>query len=373
MFEVTHDSIWDYFRGPGRPFAAAFGLQDNDWSQSKAETLAWGVSNVVIRVESPRGPFVVKQSRAQLRTKIDWFSRLDRIWREVDVLKTLLACTPAGSVPQFNWEDRENYLYIMEAVDADHRVWKAELLAGRVDPSVAATLGEWLAQVHRATSQRPDLLERLGDREVFDELRLDPFYRYVATHEERVQSELQSLIADSLARQDCLVLADFSPKNILLTSDRAVVVDFETGHFGDPGFDLGFFLSHVLLKTVRNRRVIEPMPEGASSGPRFHDFLNLAQRFWSTYVATLQQAPVPEWAKSSTQTPDFEAQCVRHLAACMLARIDGKSRVDYLHETDIPIVRAYCHSLLHDRVPLMAQAFARLTESVMSEHSARRD
>lgn len=364
MFEVTEDTIWEYLDGPGSAFTKHWWIDSDDWPHSTAQTLAWGVSNVVIRVESPRGPFVVKQSRAQLRTKIDWFSRLDRIWREVDVLKTLLACAPRDSVPDFYWEDRDNYLYIMEAVDAGHRVWKADLLEGRVDSAVAVTLGKWLAQVHRETTDRADLREQLGDREVFDELRLDPFYRYVATHEASVQSELQSLIADSLARQDCLVLADFSPKNILLTDERAIVVDFETGHYGDPGFDLGFFLSHVLLKTARNRRVIETDAIAAQRGPRYREFLALARDFWSIYIATLQHAPAPNWASSSEHVPAFEEQCVRHLAACMLARIDGKSRVDYLHETDIPIVREFCHSLLHDRVPQMIAAFERLERTL---------
>lgn len=360
MFEVHQDTIWDYFRGPGREWAARSGFADLDWDHSTAQTLAWGVSNVVIRVESPRGPFVLKQSRAQLRTQIDWFSRLDRIWREVEVLQTLLACAPDGSVPKFLFEDRENYLYLMEAVDAQHRVWKADLLAGQIDHSVAVTLGHWLAQVHRGTTQREDLRARLSDRIVFDELRLDPFYRYVAHSDQRVQTELESLIEDSLARQDCLVLADFSPKNILLTSHQPVVVDFETGHYGDPGFDLGFFLSHVLLKTVRNRRVLDDAATIASSAPRFAEFMAIAHSFWSTYVAALNAVPAPDWSSPSRHAPNFEAQCVRHLAACMLARIDGKSRVDYLHETDLPIVREFCHSLLHERVPLMASAFERL-------------
>jgi len=360
MFEVNQDTIWDYFQGPGREWWQRVGFRSGDWKHSTAQTLAWGVSNVVIRVESPRGPFVLKQSRAQLRTKIDWFSRLDRIWREVEVLQVLLDCTPKGSVPQFLFEDRANYLYVMEAVDADHRVWKADLLAGQVDQTVAVTLGKWLAQVHRGTTGRAELQTRLSDREVFDELRLDPFYRYVAQNDQRVRNELESLIEHSLARQDCLVLADFSPKNILLTSQRPVVVDFETGHYGDPGFDLGFFLSHVLLKTVRNRRVQNDVSDVASPTPRCAEFMAIAHSFWSTYIAALSAAPAPGWSNPSKHVPNFEAQCVRHLAACMLARIDGKSRVDYLHETDLPIVREYCHSLLHDRVSLMAMALERL-------------
>src|SRR5580698_139817 len=52
--------------------------------------LAGGVSNMVLLVERTRDPeasFVVKQARRQLRTRQPWFSRLERIWREVEVLE----------------------------------------------------------------------------------------------------------------------------------------------------------------------------------------------------------------------------------------------------------------------------------------------
>ena len=42
--------------------------------------------------------------------------------------------------------------------------------------------------------------------------------------------------------------ADFSPKNLLVFPGGLMMVDFETGHYGDPAFDLGFFLSHLVLK-----------------------------------------------------------------------------------------------------------------------------
>ena len=64
--------------------------------------LPGGVSNQVLYVsllERPGADFVLKQSRAQLRVPDPWHSRLDRIWREVDVLKVcqrVLATPPTG-------------------------------------------------------------------------------------------------------------------------------------------------------------------------------------------------------------------------------------------------------------------------------------
>jgi 5-methylthioribose kinase len=269
-----------------------------------------------------------------LRTKIDWFSQLDRIWREVDVLKTLETLLPAGAVPRVLSEDRDNYLFTMEAIDADHRVWKADLLDGVFDSSIAETLAGHLAAIHRGSTGNAEIAERIREQTVFDELRLDPFYRYVAQTCPRFEAPLTSLIERTTQRKDCLVLADFSPKNILLTSGGPVIVDFETGHYGDPGFDIGFFLSHLLLKTVRHH---ERVPKAIAP----------AKRFWSVYCGELSIMPAPEWLKAGRRDPTFERQSIEHLAACMLARVDGKSRVDYLTESWQPdFVRDFCDDLL---------------------------
>lgn len=315
MLELGPDNLIDYLRDTDR-------LSPDVALRSSAEILSGGVSNVVMRVSVPDGEdFVVKQSRAQLRTQAAWFSQPERIWRERDVLKVLSRVTPPGLVPKLLFEDRDNFLFSMEAIPREHLVWKSCLLDGEADPSIARRLGEVLATIHARTVGDADLRERLGDRTIFDELRLDPFYRFVAEREPELRPPLERLIDETLATQVCLVLGDFSPKNILLVPSEAglhgerprlVLVDFETGHFGDPAFDLGFFLSHLLLKTIKHAR-------------RADEYLELARAFWSAYREELD--------KSQTRIPGevaLEDRTVCHLAACMKARVDGKSTVDYL-------------------------------------------
>ena len=56
----------------------------------RIERLAGGVSNEVLFVaieNRPGADFVLKQAREQLRVEAEWFSRVDRIWREVAVLR----------------------------------------------------------------------------------------------------------------------------------------------------------------------------------------------------------------------------------------------------------------------------------------------
>src|SRR5205807_7645898 len=133
-----------------------------------------------------------------------------------------------------------------------HAVWKQLLLSGRADAGVARRAGTYLAAIHRQTAQRPDLAAQFGDTSIFVELRVDPFYRRIADVSPEAAPHIDRLIAEMFSMPLCLVHADFSPKNVLIAGDRISLVDFETAHYGDPAFDLGFFLSHLLLKSVRH-------------------------------------------------------------------------------------------------------------------------
>ncbi len=306
MFELSADNVVKYLIRTGRLAAG---------TAATAQPLAWGVSNLVLRVEPvDQPPLVIKQARPQLRTKVEWFSRCERIYREADVLRALLPVLPAGAVPHVLFEDREHYILALEAIRPDHVVWKQSLLEGRLDFDVAKRLGEYLGLIHRETADRPESLPDANDWSLFDELRIDPFYRWIARVHPLIATAVNDLIDDMRRHRVCLVHADFSPKNVLVHGDGVSLVDFETGHYGDPAFDLGFFLSHLLLKSLR-------------WGAPLTDWRRLVTVFWSCYRVTVDGGG--RHTVSSTATT---SRGVRHLAGCLLARIDGKSTVDYLTE-----------------------------------------
>lgn len=297
-------------------------------AEVRVETLAWGVSNIVLRVSAERAvagcaagegtspafaDFILKQSRAQLRTPDPWFSRLDRIYREVDVLHTLGGILPQGTVPVVLFEDRANYLFAMTAAPRDHRVWKERLLHGEFDRAVAERLGRILGRVHAETARRFEMCDRFRDTTVFEELRIDPFYRRIAALFPEFEPTITRTISESLTRPCALVLADFSPKNVLVWDDGLMLVDFETGHAGDPAFDLGFFLSHLLLKAILHAN-------------RFDEMAALTEKFLAEYRIELAGFPTGHPLHLEALVP----RVWRHLALCMWARIDGTSKVDYL-------------------------------------------
>lgn len=306
MWELTAENAVDYLRTHGH------------WPRTAAATampLAWGVSNLVLRIDGPTHPsMVLKQSQPQLRTKIEWRSRCERIYREADILNALAPLLPRGAVPQVIFQDRERYVLGLEAIRADHTVWKAALLRGEIELSVGSTLGDYLGTIHRDTAGRDDLLPDSADWSLFDELRIDPFYRWIARVHPQLQQPVDRMLADMAAHRVCLVLADFSPKNVLVHADGVSLVDFETGHYGDPAFDLGFFLSHLLLKSLRERNQLA-------------EWQRLIVTFWNRYREVVDQAGNHLVWSAATST-----RAVSHLAGCLLARIDGKSPVDYLIE-----------------------------------------
>jgi 5-methylthioribose kinase len=309
----------------------------------RVRRLSGGVSNEVLYVErrdAPGGDFVLKQARPQLRVPDPWYCSVERIWREVETLRVCSRVLGAVSqqaadgrtfaVPGLLFEDRENYLFAMSAAPP-HEVWKQRLLAGRVEPEIAAACGRMLAALHAGTWRDAQLAGPLGDRSFFDDLRIDPYYRRVAEVHPDLQPAIAALIDSLEANCLCLVHGDFSPKNLLVDEAGGVtLVDFEVGHLGDPAFDLGFFLSHLTLKAFW-------------SGPRFGEYLTLTDAFWRTYREGMSDAAADD------ELRDLTARAVRNFAGCLLARIDGKSRVEYLTDESLRDgVRRCARSLLLD-------------------------
>jgi aminoglycoside phosphotransferase (APT) family kinase protein len=298
MLELTAANAADYLRARGRIGAGPVAVEE----------LGGGVSNVVLRVRTADGALVLKQSRRQLRTRDAWFSDLDRVFREEAVMRALHPLAPAV-VPEVLFSDRENYVFAMRSAPDGAAVWKADLLAGRVDPAVGERVGAVLGRLHDAAARDPSLVAPFADRTVFVQLRVDPFYRRVQERRPEAAHAVAPLIDGLLRSREALCHGDYSPKNILTHGDGFTLVDYETAHQGDPAMDLGFFLSHVLLKAAHR-----PAARRA--------YFDLTQAFWRGYHSAAAYAPAGELVR----------RAVGHCGVCLLARIDGTSPVDYLPE-----------------------------------------
>jgi 5-methylthioribose kinase len=273
---------------------------------------------------------VLKQSRPQLRTREAWFSDIDRIWRERDVMVALRPLLPAGAVPEVLASDPDNYAFLMSHAPEPFCNWRVTLLAGEVDLALGERAGALLGGIHGETLARPTEFERFAEATVFAQLRIDPFYRRVRERRPEVAAVVTSLIDDLTAGSKfALCHGDFSPKNLLAHAAGFTLVDYETAHWGDPSFDLGFFLSHLLLKAAHR------------PGQR-SDFFALTRAFWKGYAAS----PMGRFKPSAA----LLGQGILHLGACLLARIDGTSPAPYLtDEAKREAVRRLGRRLLLER------------------------
>jgi 5-methylthioribose kinase len=272
--------------------------------------LGGGISNVVLLVETGEQSFILKQSLSRLRVKDQWLADRSRIFREMESLIDTSLILPEGSVPEVLWADRANYLFAMTAVRG--LCWKNELMAGRIDSAIAARAGSLLGHLIRETWASDALRAKYGDLKAFEQLRIDPYYRTIAARHPDVRAQVVSVIEEMGQRRFCLVHGDFSPKNILASGDRVALIDFEVVHFGDPSFDIAFCLSLLLLGWFYQTALRKEREQ-------------VARAFFDAVRTTL-----PPQAASF-----FEKATLRHLGCLMLARIDGKSPVEYLPEESI--------------------------------------
>jgi aminoglycoside phosphotransferase (APT) family kinase protein len=308
--------------------AAAY-LREKGWigdGPAVVEALGGGVSNLVLRVETPTQLFILKQSRPQLRTRDAWFSDVARVFREQETMEALSALLP-GVVPAVLHSDRDNYVFTMSHAPHDSAVWKEQLLAGVVEAERGEEAGHILGRIHEASAADPARFERFAERTVFEQLRIEPYYVRIQERHSEVASAVAPLVERMRSAREALCHGDFSPKNLLAHAGGFTLVDYETAHFGDPAMDLGFFLSHLLLKAVK----------------RFDErerYFELTREFWRGYGSQIHYTDVSALVR----------RAVPHLGVCLLVRIDGTSPVEYLpEEPKREAVRRLARRLLFER------------------------
>ena len=297
------ESLLEYLRASGR-----IGQEE----QPRLQRLPGGVSSraMLVEREGPAGSWVLKQALPKLRVAVDWFSSPERMRREALALRWMPELVPAGSAPSLLWEDPDAHLLAMTAVPQPHVNWKTALLQGR-EMEHAESFGRLLGIVHRrAWERRAEIQRDFADRSFFETLRVEPYYRYTAVRIPAVAPFLGQLIEETDGVTETLVHGDFSPKNVLVHDSHLVLLDYEVAHFGDPAFDVGFSTAHLLSKANHLRAL-----EGA--------FVRAAADSWGAYRREID-------ATSFGGT--VEPRAVRHTLACLLARVEGRSPLEYLDE-----------------------------------------
>jgi 5-methylthioribose kinase len=296
------------------------------------EVLTGGVSCVVLAVASNEREIVVKQALPELKTKAKWVADQRRAIVEAEAMRVYQSINP-DSVPELLDCDEANFTLTMSRLPNTCTNWKQDMLEGRIHPEMGEKLGKILAQWHNATGVDAAIKAKFTEGELFEQLRVSPFYRAVAAKNSNLQEVINSLIDEITTEKIALVHGDFSPKNILATPDHSpIVLDFEVAHTGNPVFDLAFVSAHLLCKTIRTQSAAEKVA-----------ITSTALKFLASYRQTSRISI----AKSLPQ----------HVALIALARVEGVSPVNYLDESAQQKLVAITNAALLDSTMTYEQLF----------------
>jgi Ser/Thr protein kinase RdoA (MazF antagonist) len=280
-----------------------------------ATPLAGGVSSGIYRIQLASGTYCVKQALPQLKVAKEWKVPVQRVFHEIDWLRTAAAIVP-GHVPRVLGEDEATMSFVMEYLGGDRRPWKADLLAGVVEPGTARELGDVLGRIHAATADEPAVARRFATDDNFHAIRLEPYLVEASRVHPQMADRLLAAVDRTASTRRVLVHGDVSPKNVLVGGPQAVLLDAECAWYGDPAFDLAFCLNHFLLKAAH-----QPACSAA--------LLACFTGFVSAYLAHVHWEPVAA----------VQGRASALLPGLALARVDGKSPVEYLSEPRRHVVR----------------------------------
>jgi aminoglycoside phosphotransferase (APT) family kinase protein len=320
----------------------SLGLAAKD-EEPRYQPLTGGVSSQIWRVDLRSGPVCVKRALPKLRVEREWLAPIERNQYEFAWLRVVSAIAPR-SVPRLLAQDAVQNLFVMEFLSPEsHPLWKAELRRGRADPGFAAQLGRILALIHRTTAHDAAIAAEFPTDAIFHSLRLEPYLEATALRHPDLAPTLYRLVETTAASKHALVHGDVSPKNILVGPEGPILLDAECAWYGDPAFDLAFCLNHLLLKCL--------WTPAASA-----DFLRCFEALREAYLDGVAWEPAD----------DLEARAAALLPALFLARVDGKSPVEYLTAEDQDRVRRVARNLMQagaERLEAIRRAWAKELEN----------
>ena len=284
--------------------------------------LSGGVSSEIYLVEDDGKRFVVKRALPRLKVKDNWFADVSRNASERDYIACVGQMMP-GAVPQLYFFCPDEGYFGMEFLDESFTNWKDLLLAGEFRSRHAELAGNILGEIHRRTAFADGLRSQFETTANFHQLRVEPYLLTTGVRHPALRVLFDAEAERIEATREALVHGDFSPKNILIKGDRMVLLDCEVAWYGDPAFDVAFLLNHLFLKSLYH-------------APKILELRNMVDAFWRTYVQE----------RSTADATRIETRLVPLLLMLLLARVDGKSPVEYLTPRKQEFIRTFVHQHL---------------------------
>jgi aminoglycoside phosphotransferase (APT) family kinase protein len=271
--------------------------------------LTGGVSSDIWRIDTERGPVCAKRALPKLRVAADWRAPIERNLYEARWMQVANAAHP-GCAPQvLGQHPALGVLAMCYLPPFKYRLWKPMLRDGLAEAATAQAVGNVLARIHGHSAARPQLAAQFTTDAIFFDIRLEPYLVATARRHPDLAPALHRLVDVTRGRSVALVHGDVSPKNIVIGPEGPVFLDAECAWWGDPAFDLAFCLNHMLLKCLWNPAATDAFL--AAFDALAHSYLQAVD--WEPRAAIEQRAAAL-------------------LPGLFIARIDGKSPVEYVTE-----------------------------------------
>ena len=301
---------------------------------TRISALTGGVSSDIYLIEEGDQKVVVKQALDTLKVKDFWQVDVARNLAEQNFIRQVSGFVPQN-IPALLYCDEEQNYFVMEYLEG-YRDWKSYLLSGETNTELARRAGLIIGAIHKHTWGDQQIADSFDNMNSFYALRIEPYLLTTASrHPElgaRICAEAERLKQTRL----CLIHGDYSPKNIMINQGQMVVLDCEVACYGDPAFDLAFLFNHFLLKALFHSHNHEP-------------FVSLVAHAWQSYRSCFD---------SFDHT--VEQRAGRLLLMLMLARMDGKSPVEYIvDEYQKRLVRRFVLELLPQDIFTLSEICSR--------------
>ncbi|MDB6176358.1 aminoglycoside phosphotransferase family protein [Paracoccus sp. Z330] len=286
--------------------------------------LTGGVASDIAEVRVAELRLCAKFALPKLRVQAEWLAPVHRNRAEFEWLSYVHGIAPENA-PKLYGRSEDMHGFAMEFLTGeDTYLWKDALLAERPERGEAAAVATLLGRIHNASAKPGFDTSAFQNHDDFRALRIEPYLLFTATRHPQLAEKLQGLADMLYSASIALIHGDVSPKNIMLRNGAPVILDAECATMGDPCFDVAFCLNHLMLKAVH-------LPQSAP------DLIARLTEFRDSYL------PFVDW-----ENPDqFEARVAALLPALFLARVDGKSPVEYLDDAARDHVRRIALALLN--------------------------
>lgn len=287
-----------------------------------------GVSSDIWYVKTEKGfEFCIKRALKKLSVKEDWFAPISRSNFEVSYFK---ACQniSSKSFPKILGHDKNKYILAMEWFNPEKYIlWKKKLLDISFETKEGYSISNILYKKHSFFHNKLNYKKEFENDKTFYDIRIEPYILFTSKSYPEYANFFIDTAKSLVFNKKTLIHGDFSPKNILIGADFPIILDAETACWGDPIFDLAFCNNHMILKSILNFTYKKK-------------YILLSKEFIETYINRIN------WEEKISFTDRF----LKLIPLLILARLDGKSPIEYYQDKHVKKARALGLKILDNKV-----------------------